>query len=244
MPNLLREEKHFSLFQKIFGFEKQGYIWRSESPDFVVTKEGRVIGIEHTEIFIEKNYPLQALESIEDDICMFATKYADESGYVPTITKILFGDIKGLKQTERFNLAKKITDYVQLCVSNTNNDAFTQLKLDPKLKTIKDIFVTIAPRGFNNHYKSVRTGWGKVDPSSEIYSAVKKKAQKLNLYSSRCEEIWLLIVADGYKPSSFLGRDSKVPLIPSLHGFDRVFFMFYLSKQVQEILSYSSESQN
>ncbi|MEX1199235.1 MAG: hypothetical protein WEB02_00455 [Methylophaga sp.] len=237
MPNLSREEKHFSFFKEHFEFGNKENIVRSESPDFLVKLNGNIIGIEHTEIFIEKNYPLQACESIQDDICKLATQYAHEKSYVPTLTKVNFGNIQGLKQQERIDLAKEIADFVQKNVLLTNCIKFMQLKLDPEIRTIRNIFVTIAPEEFKNHYQPVRVGWGKVNATAEIYRSIKKKAQKLNSYSSRCDEIWLLVAADGYKPSSFLGRDSNVEPLPSLHGFNRVYFMFYLSKQLQEVFS-------
>ena len=91
------------------------------------------------------------------------------------------------------------------------------------------------PTGFRNDYFAVRAGWVKKDATEEVYSALQKKASKINKYSIKCDEIWLLTVADGSNPSSFLGRDENVKAMPSLHGFNKVYFMFYQSKIVKEV---------
>ncbi len=235
MPDFNREDKHFELFRKYISPVNLGNIQKSESPDFLFDYKGKKVGLEHTEIFLEKDYPLQAKENVEDDIAKLATEYADKKGYFPSRTKILFGDIKGLSKSQRTEVAHKLADYVQFERLASSKDPFHQLELHPNVKQVRSVYATLMPDGFENHYFPVRAGWVKTDATEEAANALIKKSKKVDAYKKKCDEVWLLIVADGRNPSSLLGKYNGVASMPSLYGFEKVFFMFHIGDYVQEI---------
>jgi hypothetical protein len=237
MPDKYAEQKHFELLSNHLGFEKDWKVYRPDPPDFLVHHPEKIIGIEHTKLFLEKEYPLQAKESIEDDISNISEKYADKNGFIPARTQLLFGDIKGLNKSERRNVAHSVAEEVQLNLTSSSLKQFEQIRFIPQTREVRTVYATVMPDGFENHYFAVRAGWVKRDATEEVYTAIKKKSEKLASYKAKCDETWLLIVAEGRNPSSLLGKGEGVKIIPSLHGFARVFFMFYITKYVQEVIA-------
>lgn len=235
MPDEASEERHFLLLKEHLELGEDVFVEKSESPDFLFRNSGRIIGVEHTEIFLDKEYPLQAIESVEDKILSFAEKYADRNEYIPARTKILFGDVRGIKAKQREVLAANIADYVQEHLLASKKNDFEQIRLESSFKEVKAIYATVMPRGFENHYFAPRAGWVKPDATKELSDSILRKSKKLESCRSKCDEAWLLIVADGRNPSSLLGKGGGVQPVKSLHGFDRVFFMFYITKYVQEV---------
>ena len=136
MPDFRIEDKHFELFRGYLGADKFVNIEKSESPDFLFEYDSKKVGLEHTEIFLHKDYPMQANENVEDDIASLAEEYADEKGYFPSRTKILFGDVKGLNKKQRKDVAQNLADYIQLERLGSSKEAFHQLELHPNVKQI------------------------------------------------------------------------------------------------------------
>ncbi len=235
MPSILKEERHTYLLKQHLGFGNNTKLIKSESPDFILRTDNKIIGIEHTELFLERQYPLQAKESIEDAVSSVAQSYADSVEYIPARAKILYGNTQGLKKKQRAKLARKIADHVQVNLLQSDKQAFTQVRLTPDINEVNTIYATIMPEGFKNHYFATRAGWVKRDATDEVYSALQKKAPRVGHYLTKCDEIWLLTVADGSNPSSLLGRDEGVNNIPSLHGFNKVYFMYYQDKVIYEV---------
>lgn len=235
MPDSEAEKRHFDLLRKHVRIPASYRVYRPDPPDFLVHFSNKIIGIEHTKVFLEKEYPLQAQESIEDDISNIAEQYADANGFIPTRTKILFGATKGLKKSERAIVAHAAADLVQSEILLSNPKPYEQIQINTHMNEIGTIYSTVMPKDFENHYFAARAGWVKRDATTEVYSAVKHKSKKLPNYKKDSDETWLLVVAEGTNPSSLLGKTEGVKPIHSLHGFNRVFFMFYASGFVQEV---------
>lgn len=235
MPNFSMEDKHFELLREYIGYDKFENIEKSESPDFLFDYNGRRIGVEHTELFLDKEYPLQAKESVEDDIAKLAEEYSNQKGYFPSRTKILFGDIKGLNKSQRKEVAQNLSDYVQFERLASSKEAFHQMELHPRARQVNTIYSTLMPKDLENHYFAVRAGWVKINATKEAADALVRKSKKISAYRKKCNEVWLLVVADGRNPSSLLGKNEGVDPLATLHGFDRAFFMFHIDQYVQEL---------
>ncbi|GLQ29953.1 hypothetical protein [Litoribrevibacter albus] len=235
MPNLSKEDRHFALFRESLDLDNKIEWTKSESPDFLFPLDGKLVGLEHSELFLERDYPLQATESIEDDILKFAQVYANSKQYFNTRTKVIFGNVKGLREKQRELLAKKIADTVQSKWLSSHREEYKQLRFNMPIEEVKSIYTTFIPPNIGCHFVAARAGWVKPTATEEAYKAIESKSKKLKKYRKNCDEVWLLLVADGTNPSSLLGKTDGIELVKSLHGFDKVYFMFYITKYVQEI---------
>lgn len=227
---------HFSAFIKLIDLDNDIAVKKGEAPDFIFQIDGKLIGVEHTELYLNEDYPLQEKESVENDIAGKAQAYADYKGYIPTRTNIQFNNVRGLKQKQRILIASKLADFVQFNMLQSSKKPFTQLRLELNTPVVSRICTTVMPKDVKkNHYCIDRSGWVKADASEEIAKAVRDKSIKVNTYLSKCDEVWLLIVADGFNPSSLLGEGDRICPLESLVGFKKVYFMSYATKILREV---------
>jgi hypothetical protein len=60
-----------------------------------------------------------------------------------------------------------------------------------------------------------------------VQELISGKEVKLPAYRQHCDEVWLLIVANGFEPSTFCKLDPEVENFQFTTGFDRVFFQHF-----------------
>ena len=58
---------------------------------------------------------------------------------------------------------------------------------------------------------------------------------KVPTYRRQCREVWLLIVARGFEPSTHVDIGSEVESYRYESGFDRVFFLHHANEYVAEL---------
>jgi hypothetical protein len=70
---------------------------------------------------------------------------------------------------------------------------------------------------------------------SEFQKILRDKEAKVPTYRRQCREVWLLIVARGFEPSTFGDPGSEVEGNQFESGFDRVFYLHYADEYVAEL---------
>ena len=71
--------------------------------------------------------------------------------------------------------------------------------------------------------------------SSELQKVMRGKEAKVPTYRRQCREVWLLIVARGFEPSTHVDIGSEVESYRYESGFDRVFFLHHANEYVAEL---------
>ena len=86
-----------------------------------------------------------------------------------------------------------------------------------------------------NSWTSVRGGFVPTLTSSELQKIMRDKEAKVPSYRQECQEVWLLIVAHGFEPSTFgeLGPQQEDYEFGS--SFNRVFFLHHADEYVAEL---------
>jgi hypothetical protein len=86
-----------------------------------------------------------------------------------------------------------------------------------------------------NHWVSTRVGWVPQLNMPDLGRRIAEQESRLAAYRSRCNEVWLLIVADGRAPSSF-GEFAEAVRRQEFHSaFDRLFFFRYFDGDYVEL---------
>jgi hypothetical protein len=70
---------------------------------------------------------------------------------------------------------------------------------------------------------------------SELQKLMRDKEAKVSTYRRQCREVWLLIVARGFEPSTFGDLGSEVEAHEFETAFDRVFFLHHADEYVAEL---------
>jgi hypothetical protein len=207
-------------------------------PDFVIDLDGRMVGIELTEVFIrfdksnkpprgERESLLQEVESITDQIVSKAREIYFEANGTPVLSNILFSQIKLDKQVgEQISklLANKIQDMVSEKVDRWSADSDNGLQ--PLTEAVSSIHIYKVPKKRFAHWKVVRAGIVAKLTLEHLRDRIDHKAQKLKGYSKNktFEEIWLLMVADRTHPSQMLHHGPDFPSESLSSPFDRTFY--------------------
>lgn len=114
--NLTKEVKEFiSLFELLEKLKiKSGYIEKSETPDFVLTRNGKKIGIEITKIYIGNDW---VADKLSEEIKEFRLRQTDLEGYMEykkykdrVVTYKVRGGLAIMPQTKNISIQEYIVE--------------------------------------------------------------------------------------------------------------------------------------
>lgn len=207
---------------------------RQEKPDFLIRHEGRILGVEVTELQIDrdggpsKGTKLQEEFSLRSSVVSLAQELYFAIRRRPLNAKVNFreGPGQSLQTVSRQKLAKTIAD----CLRQVNLDSFEHCKLDansnPSISApIGFIDVRGLPSEVIPQWQVVTPGWSKEFQPSDVKSILSKKNAKIHRYHKTVAEIWLLIVADGRTPPGMFRAPKQNHVDFPISEFDRTFLL-------------------
>ena len=86
-----------------------------------------------------------------------------------------------------------------------------------------------------NLWTSVRGAFVPTLTPPELQKIMRDKVAKVPADRRQCREVWLLIVARGFEPSTHVDIGSEVESYRYESGFDRVFFLHHANESVAEL---------
>lgn len=205
-------------------------IVNSETPDFEININKRLISIEHTRLI---NPNLQQIEQYRDRIIKLAQKRFEDKYHDKLYVLITFNNIvlEGGKLAEQkyvdevYNLIEKI--YL-------NNK---QYEFEIHSKQVKQrVSNTVESFSVNNiqnfshwqHFGAYLVDWINMD---WLKSIIKKKELNISKYSKKYEENWLLLVSDfGTKASA--NRTDFIDFSVIDSKFDKIYIYSYMADEV------------
>jgi hypothetical protein len=220
-----------------------------ESPDFLINLDGRTVGIEVTELFIQRRNsearllsedpPLQAIESISTQIVSKAYEIYSDANNPPVRAQIVFNRIIPVDKRKGYQIAKLLADQIQSMSCRDSKGSIWRSRDDEKEENpISEwvIFIStwrVPERRFarwiptNNSVGLVYT----LTPK-RLQEEIDKKASRISVYKQRAEEIWLLIVADRTRSSQKFSVMTDFPLDTISSPFAKTFYYGYASEEV------------
>jgi hypothetical protein len=180
-----------------------------ERPDFLIRYQGRIVGVEITELQIDrdrgpsKGSALQKEFSLGCSVVSRAQELYFGTKSQPINAKAYFreGPGQSLQSVNRQDLAKTVVD----CLRQLDLDRYELRKLDANSKPpvpapMGFIYVRGIPDEVTPRWQVVAPGWSKEFPPSDVKSLLVEKNAIIHQYRETVAEIWLLIVADGRNP--------------------------------------------
>lgn len=238
MPNLNREIIHFEEFYKTL-FEKKIQCYEAgESPDFTFELSGKKIGVEHTQVFLEgsKDASLVAIESIGEDVA----RRVQLKGMVLPFNfnaTLLFNFRETIKEKERERLATYIFESIEDVTCDKELSELEIFEVRPNDPHITSIRFAATMQELTTRVTVARAGWVKSTIHEEVTEAILKKSSKVEEYRKRCDDIWLLIVANGHEPSSLFDKQPSVLNLMCKSEFDKVYYLDFFDKELTEIIA-------
>jgi hypothetical protein len=218
----------------------------SDPPDFQFRHEGKLVGMEHTEVFRRvspfASAKVLSLEpkhdyAIQDRIVAHMEKFVklapDQMPRVDIL--ITFASCRQVVKADEPSIAGHALDLIWKRLRDG-----TPLPLELYMHDLSEIHpclgqLLVAEGGTSSSVS--RHAFGMVDewglPDFEI--AARKKADDLPRYKTRFDRCWLLLSAGGTHPAQWIEPSDKACSTGIKTAFDRVFFVDVSRRKVYEI---------
>ncbi|KAA3617861.1 MAG: hypothetical protein D8M58_00055 [Calditrichaeota bacterium] len=205
----------------------------SECPDFIFKHNKVKVGIEVTRIFKNRKIegrPLHALESERDSIVKIAMQSYTELEKFPALdVAVFFGSYPKLTKAQRYDLAKKLKDLIIQNLPGKDSTVRVNNNFED-LENFPEYFDSIRISNFSfltkNYWQVPVAGFVQKNFIQELQDIINVKNTKLDSYKEKCEECWLLVVADSNFPSSFFDPDIETKNYKYKCNFEKAFCMW------------------
>jgi hypothetical protein len=238
-----REGAHLRRFRDHFAGFPEGEVVSSESPDFLIKAQPRWIGIELTEYHVQDpdeghGSRMRAQEKTEDRVLLTASEQHQSKGLPPVAVYVLWNPHRAFSRRRIQELATVLADLVQEYLPVLGHEVAIHRRHPERRSLPEEVGSLTVDRRINfskNSWTSVRAGFVPTLTPPELQKIMQDKEAKVPSYRQECQEVWLLIVAHGFEPSTFgeLGPQQEDHEFES--SFDRVFFLHHADEYVAEL---------
>lgn len=205
-------------------------IKESETPDFIVNIDKKLISIEHTRLI---NPELQKIEAYRDKIIkkaqkLFEEKYSDKLYVLVTFKNIILKSGK----VEEENYTQEVFKLIEEIYLNNKKYSF-RIKSKKNREKVSQTIESFSVNNIDNfshwqHFGAYLVDWIDMD---WLQSIINKKESNIKNYSNQFYENWLLLVSDfGTKASA--NRTDLVDFSIIKTKFDKVYIHNYIADEV------------
>jgi hypothetical protein len=239
-----REGAYLQRFRENFASFPEGEVVPSVHPDFLVKTQPRWIGIELTEYHVQEpdegwGSPMRALEGTEDKVLRTASEQYQSKGLPPVVVNVLWHPHQALDRRRISKLATDLANLVQEHLPETGHSVTIHRRRHPEWRSLPQevASLTVVRRKSisRNSWKSARGAFVPTLTPPELQQIMWNKEAKVLSYRQQCREVWLLIVARGFEPSTHVDFGSEVEVHEFETTFDRVFFLHHANEYVTEL---------
>lgn len=211
------------------------HIVETEEPDFLFDLNSTMIGAEVTELYLPSSpdaaLPEQARENEERMIVEMARQQAIQKR-VPSQLLQLRLSRNCLTKEQRHSVAAEICDFVAKNFAHPGKaKSFEYGDLPRSIVHITLYGQRDTPHTWNGQC----SGWMISNFATGFQNAIDKKELLRKKYLSRCDEVWLIMVATHSGGSSFIEWSPELAVHQFCTEFKRVFFVEGLSNNVSEL---------
>lgn len=225
------EQLQLELFRTIATDFPEGEIDKDgERPDWVVHSPGGRIGIEHTR-FHQLAPSLVAREVARDRVMHRAQEDAVARGCPPLGVFAQFRANADIAQFGLTVLASSIADAVMSNIPEVGGHITVQGPPTPLIH----LAVTRRQGLKGSHWQSDKVGIVTDDFSARLNAIIDGKQKRYDEYLKRCDFCWLVIVAEGVSPSSFVDMDGPTVHKTFTFPFARCFFVEMITRKMFEL---------
>ncbi len=199
-----------------------------ESPDFEVTVDGRCVGVEITEVFLQTpldQVPLQAQESLTQRIVVAAKQHYERERSTHIHVSVTFCSGMDIRHVNRDAVARSLANLVmQQPLRESQHTSWHNDYENEELEDIAFVNVLPVPSKDMAHWSIGRAGWAAPLTIDLLASRVSEKNRNVDVYRKRYGEVWLVIAVEGSKPSQFFNLDDLPDTTAIRSEFDETYF--------------------
>ncbi|WP_250501611.1 hypothetical protein [Caballeronia sp. AZ7_KS35] len=182
-----------------------------EEPDIVVDRPGGRYGVEVTEMLRGE---VRAVEETRRLICEKArTRFLRAIEADCLDVKVIFREHLALSQKDQDSAATKLAAIVGCRIVSIPSGVLS-VRLEEVKDFESDLFVSVwlhhHPNCPRSRWQPVSAWWVPVASPADVQTAIDKKECKVAAYRKRVENVWLLIVLQGFSGSATWSLDEAV----------------------------------
>ena len=239
-----REWAYLERFRENFASFPEGEVVPSERPDFLIKAQPRWIGIELTEYYVQepdedRGSLMQAQEGTEDKVLRTASEQHQSNDLPPVAVSILWNPHRAFSSRRIQGLAAVLADLVQEHLPELGQRVAIRYRRHPSWRALpQEVASLTVDRQINfskNSWTSVRGASVPTLTPPQLQKKMRNKEAKVPIYRRQCREVWLLIVARGFEPSTHVDLGSELESHEFETTFDRVFFLHHANEYVAEL---------
>ncbi|HTV39551.1 MAG TPA: hypothetical protein VMF08_03175 [Candidatus Sulfotelmatobacter sp.] len=207
----------------------EGDVCPEECPDFLVKAENKTVGIEVTQYFRDgadgSKPPLQQREAIRERVLDEARQVAGQCLLPGAYVFVHFDFNFYCVRSEVRTTAGKLVQLVGVALQASQKEIFLR-RGEIEIKGVDAIFIKPI-EGKNCIWRAPLASFVPTVTAEKIQSILSGKNARCDDYRSKCDEIWLIIVMDRFRASSFSLLPPLVMDHAYSHKFDSAFLFFY-----------------
>jgi hypothetical protein len=212
-----------------------------DEPDLIVRTTNGLLGIEHTRVFRTDHangIVRQKQESLEQRIVDQAKNtYAYNAGPSLYVTLAFVSKI-ALAKNEVSTISAQVSNIVSRHIPNEGQHLVLdacKLPADYLPRQISAIFIDRLKNQREMFWAVMRSDNIPNLSSAQVQEIIRNKDVHLQKYRARCSEVWLLIVQDGFTPSSGFDIPEEVLGKAYKSGFERLFLFKSFECETHEL---------
>ena len=224
------ERYYLERFSALLNNFPAGKIEESEEPDFLV-REARTLGIEFTELHREnegEQVPGQAREAMRERVMTRAGQLFDEAGLPPVRCNAILTD-EPIPKSEVEERAQRVADLAirylpsQPGGASVGRPSWDGLDGFPDWMSYISVLRLDGAEASSFHVSG--STWVERLGAKHLEPPLVAKERKLHAYRARCDEVWLVIVVDARRMSTWFPYDDELLPTSVTSSFDRVFVL-------------------
>lgn len=237
-----RERVHIEEFIRHWPTLAGATLNRTLRPDFIVSRSVQRIGIEHTELFRDAGTPhgsaLRATERAEDRVARFACQQYEKAGHPAVHVTFHWQYHRPVTPGRVKPLASEIAMFVARHVPAVGETMFVCLShplWEELPRELDAIHVGRFGDGARNFWASTR---GTAVPKltvGDVERAIMRKEPRIPAYRTVCDELWLLLVMDGFSPAGYFAVGDTVRRHTFITSADDVFLFEYFDRRITRL---------
>ena len=198
------ECEYFRSFRYFEPVIESGTITHDDSPDFRADFENRIVGVEIMRLFRPESR--RAIESTQERILEEACRIAQDQN-LPAAHVTLFFNLRGpLDTAARGRVARAVVDVVAGRMPHVGESVALE-GVPGQPRQVDLILVNRVHCGSRERWTWMEAGTIDGNTISVVQNAITQKSGRLPSYLERCDECWLLLVADSFRTSGRLAFD-------------------------------------
>jgi hypothetical protein len=239
----LTEARYIDALKGVLPAHCEGELYACESPDYLLCKGGRTLGIEVTELCVPSSQMAKRQrEGIEGAITRMAHKIAVQRKLPPITVSLFFNIQKPMRKPEQMTIAEDVVSAVVELIPPPGGSTRLEFPFSSKSqpREVDLILVFRHERYYRHVWRPIEASWVLQDCAVLFQASITEKSGKYASYRSKCDECWLVLGVEGTKPSSAVRPNEASIAATYRSAFDRTFFVRLENQQVIPLNTHST----